>query len=170
MTRHTTPLAIIATALAASLSVASAGQERVLSLRYRNGTSAPLWSAARDSAAAAQCAHTRAAMAQDVIRWLDANDDGCVDLAEMRVAFSRCLSLYERIALATGGLLGAIETPESTMRACERTGDARMCVDDLRMSQRECERPHDRAPAGHCLCDCRPIDRLYKFILSRQPC
>jgi len=144
-------------------------------LTFANGTSVHLWADSEDSGHALRCKHSRAAMAQDALTKLDADGDGCVDLDEMQAAFSNCLSWVESIGMRVGSIFGSVQTPESTMARCDRTGDSRMCLTDLIETQHECRQYSvDDLRAGRtnntCMCDCSSIDQLYKFILSREPC
>jgi len=125
-----------------------------------------LWSHAADPGAS--CTHRRVDLVRATLRWLDTNDDACVDLDEMREAFGACLSWYERWGMSAGSLLGAVQTPESTMARCDRNSDSRMCIDDLLVTQRECEA--DRERDDGCLCTCSPIEQLFTFVLDREPC
>ena len=125
-----------------------------------------LWSRASDPGAS--CAHRRIDLVRETLRWLDTNDDACVDLDEMHEAFNACLSWYERWGMSAGSLFGAVQTPESTMARCDRNSDSRMCIDDLLVTERECE--EDRERDDGCLCTCSPIEQLFTFVLDREPC
>jgi len=140
-----------------------------------NGTRVDLWLASDDTGIALGCRHSRVELVQATLYALDANADGCVDLTEMRNSFASCLSWYERIGMRVGSVVGSIQTPESTMMRCDRNADDRMCIDDVLVTQRECQSyTLDELRSGttknSCLCTCSAMDKLYKFILDRQPC
>jgi len=155
--------------------VASIGAARPEQLVFKSGRTVDLWSSANDTGRALGCRHTRAEMAQAAIGQIDVNGDECIDMGEMRAAFASCLSWYERGAMSIGSIIGSVETPESTMDACDRTGDRRMCIEDVLRTQHECEAYSiDDFRAGRskntCLCTCSSMDQLYKFVLDRYPC
>jgi len=157
------------------LVLSSSPRSLATSLTFSNGTVVPLWDEARDTGHSMRCKHSRASMAQAALTKLDSDGDGCIDLIEMQAAFSACLSWVESVGMRLGSFFGSVQTPESTMERCDRTGDKRMCLHDLLITQKECEQ-YSVADlrAGHmnktCMCDCSSIDQLYQFILSREPC
>ena len=162
-------LLLLVTAVAA-VPVAITTQHGVSMLTFSN-ESVPLWYAARDTGVIFHCAHRRYETVRDVLIYLDENGDRCLDLPEMTLAFSDCLSWYERVGMRFGRLLGVVETPETTLAACDTNGDGRLCIDDLRATQAVCE----QYSAGiqfpsTCLCNCESMAQLYHYVLRREPC
>lgn len=129
----------------------------------------PLWSFDEDVGARLSCTHRRADVLVAALRYLDTNDDACVDLDEMRFAFERCLTWYERLGMRLGHIFGVVQTPESTMDDCDRNDDRRMCVEDVLATNAECAA--DAAPvAQRCMCTCQPIDQMFSYVFDREPC
>ena len=163
---------LVVVVVVVGVTLVAARQEQLV---FKSGKSVDLWSSANDTGRALGCRHTRAEMAQTVITQLDVNGDECIDMDEMHDAFGACLAWYERAAMSVGSVIGSIETPETTMDACDRNGDRRMCIEDVLRTQHECEAYSvDDFRAGRskntCLCTCSSMDELYKFVLDRYPC
>jgi hypothetical protein len=131
------------------------------------GNEIDLWPIELDVGHRLKCTHRRVDMLRKTLYYLDTDGDGCVDGPEMHTAFGLCLSWYERLGMRLGSIVGSIQTPETTMRDCDRNGDARMCVEDVVRTNYECG---NSTVEHHCMCSCQPIDQMFEFILSREPC
>lgn len=139
-------------------------------LVFDNG-SVPLWSVMNDTGVIFRCAKSRYLTVKDVLLHLDTNNDRCLDNGELTTAFTQCLSWYERAGMTLGHAFGAVETPETTMAACDINLDGRICIDDVLMTQQTCEKYAAGAQfTSTCLCNCESINQLYHYVLHREPC
>ena len=119
-----------------------------------------------------KCSHSRVEVMQQALRYIDTNQDNCIDATEIEDKFSSCLSWYERTAVSLGEFFGAIVTPDKMMHDCDINGDEKLCVEDAVATHKTCAylTPKNISKVTTCICDCNIINGLYEYIFLRQPC
>jgi len=130
-----------------------------------------------DSGLLLKCNHHRYTTLQTLLDKLDIDNDGCLNVEELRAPFDNCLTWYERLGLALGKLFGSVETPEAILAKCDVDEDHLMCMRDAQITGRECTKyahfvtQHGHEDhAHHCLCDCAAINGVHSYVLDRLPC
>lgn len=138
-----------------------------MTMRLHNGTVVPLWTHENDIGTRMQCDHSSYSVVTCIRDFVDTNRDDGVTAEEIDAAKSEYMHWWER----TLSFIVSRGSSSDIVERCDVNTNGKIDIDDLQEWNHRCEQyktPEDLdGVEGLCLCDCKSIDSISKYLCDR---